>query len=33
MTQLIAFLEALSDPEFTRRKSLAMPSEACGKRL
>ena len=33
MTQLIAFLEALSDPEFTRRKSLAMPEEACGKRL
>ncbi|GAB1715540.1 MAG: di-heme enzyme [Nitrobacter sp.] len=33
MAQLIAFLEALSDPEFTRRKSLAMPSEACGKRL
>jgi cytochrome c peroxidase len=31
--QLIAFLEALSDPEFTRRKSLAMPDEACGKRL
>ena len=33
VTQLIAFLETLSDPEFTRRKSLAMPSQACGKRL
>lgn len=31
--QLIAFLTALSDTEFTRRKSLAMPEEACGKRL
>jgi cytochrome c peroxidase len=30
---LIAFLEALSDPEFTRRESLAMPDRACGKRL
>lgn len=33
MKQLIAFLEALSDPDFTQRKSLAMPEEACGKRL
>jgi cytochrome c peroxidase len=33
MTQLIAFLEALSDLEFTRRKSLAMPERACGRRL
>lgn len=33
VTQLIAFLKALSDTEFTGRKSLAMPEEACGKRL
>jgi cytochrome c peroxidase len=33
VTQLTAFLEALSDPEFTRRESLAMPDRACGKRL
>ena len=31
--QLIAFLTALSDTEFTQRQSLAMPEEACGKRL
>jgi cytochrome c peroxidase len=30
---LIAFLESLSDPEFIRRKSLAMPGEACGRPL
>jgi cytochrome c peroxidase len=30
---LIAFLTALSDTEFTQRQSLAMPEEACGKRL
>ncbi|WP_198136933.1 cytochrome-c peroxidase [Nitrobacter hamburgensis] len=33
VTLLIAFLEGLSDPEFTRRKSLAMPDLACGRRL
>lgn len=33
VTQLIAFLTALSDTEFTQRQSLAMPEEACGKRL
>ncbi len=33
VNHLIAFLESLSDPEFIRRKSLAMPDEACGKRL
>jgi cytochrome c peroxidase len=31
--QLIAFLTALSDTEFTQRQSLAIPEEACGKRL
>ena len=31
--QLIAFLTALSDTEFTQRQSLTMPEEACGKRL
>jgi len=33
VNHLIAFLESLSDPEFIKRKSLAMPSEACGKPL
>lgn len=33
VAQLIAFLGALSDTEFTQRKSLAMPEDACGKRL
>lgn len=33
MASLIAFLEALSDPEFTARKDLAMPDRACGRRL
>jgi hypothetical protein len=30
---LIAFLGALSDPEFTQRKSLSLPDRACGRRL
>jgi cytochrome c peroxidase len=33
VNHLIAFLESLADPEFIRCKSLAMPDEACGKRL
>jgi len=28
-----AFLDALADPEFTRRASLSLPSRACGKAL
>lgn len=32
-TELVAFLRALSDHEFTERKSLSMPDRACGKRL
>ena len=31
--QLVAFLGAFSDPEFTRRVSLSLPVEACGKPL
>lgn len=33
LARLNAFLHALSDPAFTRRKALAMPERACGKRL
>lgn len=30
---LVAFLSSLSDLEFTRRKALAMPDKACGRKL
>lgn len=33
MAQIGAFLEALSDHEFTRRKALAMPDRACGRKI
>ena len=33
LTSLMAFLGALSDPEFVTRKDLAIPDRACGRRL
>lgn len=33
VTSLMAFLGALSDPEFVTRKDLAIPDRACGRRL
>lgn len=33
MTELLTFLNALSDIEFTTRKELSMPDQACGRRL
>lgn len=33
MAELLAFLESLSDPEFTVREDLSMPDRACGRRL